>query len=74
MHGGVMYIRGNVDEYQLGKEVGVAEPDEHDKTVLEKYVGEWCGHFGGDAEKVLDSKFIKLYPKWLRPYGRLYTY
>ncbi len=74
MHGGVIYIRGNVEEYQLGKEVGVAEPDENDTRVLQKLVGEFAGHFGYDAEEILQKTFIKLYPRSLRPYGRLYAY
>jgi glutamate synthase domain-containing protein 3 len=30
MHGGVIYLRGTVEDYQLGKEVGIAELDEKD--------------------------------------------
>jgi glutamate synthase domain-containing protein 3 len=74
MHGGVIYIRGNVEGYQLGKEVGVAELDEADIQVLRKLVGEFAGHFGYDAEEILQKTFIKLYPRSLRPYGRLYAY
>ncbi len=74
MHGGVIYLRGDVEEYQLGKEVGIAIPDEKDYDVLIKYVGEYAGCFGGDPEEILAGKFIKLYPKSLRPYGRLYAY
>ena len=74
MHGGVIYIRGNVEEYQLGKEVGVAELDEADTKVLRKLVGEFAGHFGYDSEEILQKTFIKLYPRSLRPYGRLYAY
>ncbi len=74
MHGGVIYLRGNINDYQLGKEVGVAESDEGDLQVLRQFVGEFASHFGYDAETLLDGKFIKLYPRWLRPYGRLYTY
>ncbi len=74
MHGGVIYLRGNVNDYQLGKEVGVAELDTTDRSILEKYVAEFVSHFGYDAEKILNYKFIKLYPRHLRPYGRLYAY
>ena len=74
MHGGVMYVRGNVEEYQLGKEVGVAELEETDRAALVEYVGEFAGHFGFNATEILAHKFIKLYPRELRPYGRLYTY
>jgi glutamate synthase domain-containing protein 3 len=74
MHGGVIYLRGNINDYQLGKEVGVADPDEGDLRVLRQFVGEFAGHFGYDTETLLDGKFSKLYPRWLRPYGRLYAY
>jgi glutamate synthase domain-containing protein 3 len=74
MHGGVIYLRGSVDSYQLGKEVGVAELDEKDFQVLTKLVGEFASHFGYDTEEILKLKFNKLFPRWLRPYGRLYAY
>ena len=74
MHGGVIYVRGNVEEFQLGKEVGVAELDDDDREALNKYVGEFAGYFGNDAGDILAHKFIKLFPRELRPYGRLYTY
>jgi len=63
-----------MEDYQLGKEVGTAELDENDHRVLRQYVTEFAGHTGCDAEKILGQRFVKLYPRWLRPYGRLYTY
>lgn len=75
MHGGLIYLRGDIEQYQLGKEVGIAELEERDKQLLQKLVGEFAGYFDYDAEKILqERKFIKLYPKYLRPYGRLYAY
>ena len=74
MHGGVIFLRGEIEDYQLGKEVGVAELGEVDYQILEKYVGEFATHFDYDARKILKERFIKLFPKWLRPYGRLYAY
>lgn len=74
MHGGVIYLRGNIEAYQLGKEVGTAELEEKDFQTLQKLVGEFAGYFDYDAEEILNHKFIKLYPKYLRPYGRLYAY
>jgi len=74
MHGGVIYMRGEVQEFQLGKEVGVAELDENDYLTLKELVGEFAYHFSYDAEDILKYKFIKLSPLYLRPYGRLYTY
>jgi glutamate synthase domain-containing protein 3 len=74
MHGGVIYLRGSVEEHQLGKEVGIAEVDENDMSALKEYVGEFAKHFDYDAETILKQKFVKLFPRWLRPYGRLYAY
>ena len=74
MHGGVIYLRGNVEEYQLGKEVGVARLDKNDRAALQSYVGEFAGHFDLNAKEILSQKFIKLFPRELRPYGRLYVY
>jgi len=74
MHGGIIYMRGDVQEFQLGKEVGVAELDENDYLVLKRLVGEFASHFDYNAEEILKHKFIKLFPLYLRPYGRLYAY
>lgn len=74
MHGGVVYLKGGVDEHQLGREVGVAELDETDRGVLEQCVREFAGRFGYTARDILSQHFTKLFPRWLRPYGKLYTY
>ena len=74
MHGGVIYLRGNVNDFQLGREVGIAELGETDYSVLGKFVGEFAAHFGYDAGEILKYKFVRLFPRWLRPYGRLYAY
>jgi glutamate synthase domain-containing protein 3 len=74
MHGGVIYMRGTVEDYQLGKEVGISAPDAGDIKILEELVGKYASYFGQDAGKIMSGEFIKLYPRSLRPYGRLYTY
>ena len=74
MHGGVIYVRGQVEDYQLGKEVGLAKPDEQDLVLIRRYVREFAQHFEYDAAAILRHRFVKLFPLWLRPYGRLYAY
>jgi glutamate synthase domain-containing protein 3 len=74
MHGGVIYLRGNIKDYQLGKEVGVADLKEEDSKLLAKLVAEFAAHFDCKPAEILKHTFIKLFPRWLRPYGRLYTY
>jgi glutamate synthase domain-containing protein 3 len=72
MHGGTMYIRGEVRH--LGEEVKVTDLDEGDFRLLRSLVDEFCSYYGLDAEKILESKFNKLVPVSSRPYGRLYAY
>ena len=74
MHGGVIYLRGNINEYQLGKEVGIAEINQEDYSKLEDLVNEFCSHFSYNPREILKNKFSKLFPLHLRPYGRLYAY
>ncbi len=74
MHGGNIYIRGEIDSHRLGKEVGVAPLNDADKAVLKKLVETYTANFGGDAAAILQGKFTKFFPKYLRPYGRLYAY
>jgi len=74
MHGGVMYIRGKVEPWQLGKEVKVFELDEKDETELRKHLQEYCEEFGLDLEKIMKKEFTKLIPYSHRPYGKIYAY
>ncbi len=74
MHGGVIYLRGKVNDFQLGKEVGIAELNEEDYSNLKRLVAEFANHFSYDEKVILKDNFIKLFPRWLRPYGRLYAY
>ncbi|WP_366922650.1 hypothetical protein MFMK1_003125 [Metallumcola ferriviriculae] len=74
MHGGVMYVRGEVAEYKLGKEVRVEPLTEQDKDTINTYVKQFAAHFDCSAEDILKGEFIKLVPYNARPYGNLYTH
>ena len=73
MHGGTIYIRGKVEEYQLGKEVKMLEPDGKDKKQLKVYLEEYAKDFRLDLNQILKEKFVKLVPSTTRPYGKLYA-
>jgi glutamate synthase domain-containing protein 3 len=73
MHGGTMFLRGEVAPTEIGKECGVFTADEDDMKVLRPIVEEWCAAFGDDVEDVLSRPFTKLVPISHRPYGKLYT-
>jgi glutamate synthase domain-containing protein 3 len=72
MHGGTMYIRGEVSH--LGREVEVVDLEKDDRRLLRSLVYEFCSHFGFSTNEILDHKFFKLTPVSYRPYGRLYAY
>ncbi|HYF91026.1 MAG TPA: hypothetical protein VD969_02145 [Symbiobacteriaceae bacterium] len=74
MHGGRIFVRGHVDPAQVGKEVGLTEPEPEEQEQIGAAVRRYAELFGGDAAEILKRPFVKLYPKSLRPYGRLYAY
>lgn len=74
MHGGVMYLRGDVENFQLGKEVGRVPIEDHESQLIRELVEEYCGYFDRDPEAILEKPFTKLVPLSSRPYGRLYAY
>ena len=74
MHGGVIYIRGEVDPFQLGKEVSLSSVDETDEKQLRLYLREYCDEFGLSIDDLMRDRFSKLLPTHLRPYGKIYAY
>jgi glutamate synthase domain-containing protein 3 len=74
MHGGVIYIRGEVDPFQLGKEVSISSIDEKDSEKLKLCLREYCDDLGLSIDDVMRDRFIKLLPTHLRPYGKIYAY
>ncbi len=74
MHGGAIYLRGDVDDRNLGKGVSKVSLDERDQALLREFVEDYVDYFGGDAEEILSSRFTKLMAMSHRPYGSLYAY
>ncbi|ASJ16037.1 hypothetical protein A3L04_02555 [Thermococcus chitonophagus] len=73
MHGGKIFIRGKVEEYQLAKEVTFGELDKEDWKFLEEKVGKFCEYFNCDKDELLGDNFTAIIPKSKRPYGALYS-
>lgn len=74
MHGGVIYLRGHIEPWQLGRDVGSAPLDEADRTLVATLVRDYVRYFGGNARSILSGPFTRLFPLSLRPYGNLYAY
>lgn len=74
LHGGKIYVRGDVDPYLCGKECGIEKIDPESDEKLFNIIREYCDCFSLDANKVLSENFSMLWPKTTRPYGNLYAY
>lgn len=74
MHGGKLYIRGTVEEHQLGREVRPFALTDEDEEELDGILAEYCADMGIDIELVKSEPFIKLIPYTHRPYGKMYAY
>ncbi len=74
MHGGEIYLRGQVEPWQCGKEVGIFEATEAEMEALKPLLTEYCSAVGFDLEEVLSEPFTRIAPVSHRPYGKMYTY
>jgi glutamate synthase domain-containing protein 3 len=74
MHGGEIFLRGEVEEWQCGKEVGIFTADEADIAGIRPVLEEFCAAQDVDLDEVLSVPFTKLIPVSHRPYGKLYAY
>ncbi len=74
MHGGIIYIRSDVDNRILGKEVKKFTLDKKDEKLLTPILNEFSSDMGLSLDIFDFSKYIKLIPVSARPYGRMYVY
>lgn len=74
MHGGVMYVRGEVPTGHIGKGVTVEEPAEQDLARLRLLLGPYCKAFALSCDEILAQPFLKLRAASTRPHGQLYAY
>ncbi|GFN23539.1 MAG: hypothetical protein IMW96_06860 [Thermoanaerobacteraceae bacterium] len=74
MHGGEIFIRGELKGVFLGKEAQPLEPSREDYERLKSIVEEFASYFGLDSDRILSESFIKLIPLNRRPYGNLYAH
>lgn len=74
MHGGKMYVRGQIGDVIVGKEVGTNGVKGADEEMLEKVLSRFAEHFGVQREELLEQKYLQLWPVSVRPYGKIYVY
>ncbi|SMO40123.1 Glutamate synthase domain-containing protein 3 [Balnearium lithotrophicum] len=74
MHGGVIFVRGEVPKRFLGREVKVFEPDVKDLKLLTDELKGFSEAFNIPVEEILSEPFTKIVPVSARPYGRMYAH
>lgn len=73
MHGGKIFINGNLDQTSLGKEVKCFNITQEDKDTILPYIKKYCKLFKKDIKNVNVDNLQKILPVSKRPYGRLYV-
>ncbi|WP_287155824.1 hypothetical protein, partial [Candidatus Solincola tengchongensis] len=63
MHGGLIFLRGEIEEHQLGKEAVAVPATQEDKELIRPFVEEYAGYFAADAASIMGSDFLKIYAR-----------
>ncbi|MEE9151592.1 MAG: hypothetical protein V3U20_07150 [Thermoplasmata archaeon] len=73
IHGGAIYVRGEVPEHYLGVAATPLPFTEEDLKLLTPILEEFCGHFKVPIEKIWEREITKISPSSSRPYGSYYN-
>ncbi|MDY6934309.1 MAG: FAD-dependent oxidoreductase [Spirochaetota bacterium] len=73
MHGGAIYVRGNVEKYQLGVGAIFADVEKSDIEFLKAVTEEFSMDIEMEVNSISFNDFIKITRKGHRPFGSLYT-
>ena len=72
MHGGVIYVRGEVPEEQLRPKLKCVPCEEADMEIIKCNVAAFAREFDVGVEPILAERFHKVSPFSHRPYGNMY--
>lgn len=72
MHGGAIFIRGQVDARDYNN-LELGHPTEEDLTLLHKIAGNYEEYFKKTVPAFGADDFVKIAPHTKRPYGKLYA-
>ncbi len=73
IHGGTIYVRGEVPDHYLGVSASKQAFEEADREALTPLLEEFCGHFGVDIGLIWKRDFVKITPASSRPFGGYYN-
>ena len=73
IHGGVIYVRGTVRQYQLGPGAIFADIDESDENFLKTALNEYENDLDVNLTGITIKEFVKITKQGHRPFAKLYT-
>ena len=74
MHGGEIFVRGEVEPWRCSDEVHLALATAPEVDRLRDVLHDYCGVFGIDEGLLFSLPFTRIVPAGRRPYAGLYTY
>jgi glutamate synthase domain-containing protein 3 len=73
IHGGMIFIRGEVDVKSLGVGATLSEITSKDQRILHKLIKEFCEHFNTPEQLIYEKPFTKIIAGSARPYASFYS-
>ncbi|MFW5790584.1 MAG: hypothetical protein ACOCWE_04990 [Bacillota bacterium] len=73
MHGGEIFIRGELNPGDLGPEIKLAELEQTDLDFLEREIENFKDYFDYKGLELALNRFSKIIPDSNRPYGNMYV-
>lgn len=73
IHGGVVYVRGNIPKNYLGVGANAQPFTEEDRKNLAPIITEFCGYFDVPEDRIWEREIVKIAPSSSRPYGSYYN-
>jgi len=73
IHGGAIYIRGEVPDHFLGVAASKQPFEDEDTETLRPILEDFCSTFDVDIERIWERDFVKVSPASSRPYGGYYN-
>ncbi|WOF16219.1 hypothetical protein F1737_05600 [Methanoplanus sp. FWC-SCC4] len=74
IHGGMIFVRGDVDENLLGIGAKKEQADMDDLKTIRIYIEKFADYFGFDSDEILKSGFTKIVPASARPFANKYCW
>ena len=74
MHGGAVYVRGEVAEDRVRRGVSLAQVSDDEQPYLRELLDPYCDTFGLSVDDVLSAPFTRITAHSTCPYGQLYAY